>query len=78
MNIKIIEYVFCFLSSKKKQVTYSISDHLIKACKDEWKLTHKKLNPLQLNFNQAHKKKKKKKKKKNHSNDHEYVSLFFP
>ena len=42
----------------------------MKACKDEWKLTHKKLNPLQLNFNQAHKKKK---KKKNHSNDHEYV-----
>ena len=45
----------------------------MKACKDEWKLTHKKLNRLQLNFHQAHKKKKKKKKKKNHSNDHEYV-----
>ena len=60
---------FVFLVLKKKQVTYSISNHLMKACKDEWKLTHKRLNPLQLNFHQAHKKKK----KKNHSNDHEYV-----
>ena len=62
---------YCFPSfqkKNKKQVNYSISDHLIKVCKDEWKLTQKKLSSLQFIFRQAHKK-----KKKNHSNDHEYV-----